>query len=87
MKKIAIFAALSVLALSLPSLQAEAGQRGASGYAPGQKAKAPGARDAKYYAPGQRMKRGERRPTGTTGASGFAPGHLKDSATTTGSRR
>ena len=86
MKKIAIFAALSMLAISLPTVQAEAGQ-GASAYAPGQKAKARGARDAKYYAPGQRMKRGERRPAGTTGASGFAPGHLKDSATTTGSRR
>ena len=57
MRKIALLAAVSVLALAVPTFQADAKTKGASAYAPGQMAKKPGAHSAKYYAPGQRMKR------------------------------
>jgi len=85
MRKLTLLAAITVLAVSLPTLQADAkstSKNSASAYAPGQMAKKPNAQAAKYYAPGQRMNRGETRPVGTTGASGFAPGQVKETGTT-----
>ena len=86
MNKLAALVAVAAFTLSLPAVEANAAQKsGASAVAPGQMAKKPGAKSAKYYAPGQRMKR-QARPAGTTGASGFAPGHTKDAPATTGVR-
>ena len=86
MNKIPAFVAVAALTLSLPAVDANAAQKsGASAVAPGQMAKKPGAKSAKYYAPGQQMKR-QTRPAGTTGASGFAPGHTKNAPATSGVR-
>ena len=71
MRKIALLAAISVLAVSLPTFQADAKniKRGASAYAPGQLAKKPNALAARNYAPGQLAKRPNAQP-----AKYYAPG-------------